>query len=557
TPTHQRAEGQMEKAEALAILAPLFTDTATLKIGHNIKYDMVVLANDGLAPAPVADTMLMSYALSAGLNGQGLDELAALYFDHKMISFAEVTGSGKQKKRFDEVEIEAATSYAAEDADFTLRLHDVLKPQLAAQKVTRVYETIDRPMLPAIMAMERTGIAIDTKKLAALSRRMEGELARLEKEIHHLAGMEFAVASPKQLGEVLFEKLQLEGGRKSAKTGAYTTDAETLEALAAQGHQIAENVLEWRHMSKLKSTYTDTLPEAISPKTGRVHTSFSLATTSTGRLSSSDPNLQNIPIRTELGREIREAFVAASGCVLLSADYSQIELRLLAHMADIPTLKDAFHHGADIHAITASQMFGVPVDSVDSELRRKAKTINFGIIYGISAHGLSVRLGIPRSEAANYIERYFAQYPGIREYMDRTVEFARAHGYVSTLFGRKVHVRNINAKQANLRHFSERAAINAPLQGTAADIIKRAMVEVHGLLTSPTGRGRNLPPQISGEGLVGARLLLQVHDELVIEVPEAEAEALALKAKAVMEAAASLSVPLTVEVGIGKNWGET
>ncbi|MFO0456607.1 MAG: DNA polymerase I, partial [Alphaproteobacteria bacterium] len=451
---------------------------------------------------------------------------------------------GKSKKRFDAVSIETATNYAAEDADFTLRLYEILKPQLVSAQVLKVYETIDKPIIPAIVAMERAGIAIDTKKLAALSQLMMGKITRLEQEIQDLAGMPFAVGSPKQLGEVLYEKMQLAGGKKSAKSGAYTTDAETLEALAAQGHVIAEKVLEWRHMSKLKSTYTDSLPEAISPKTGRIHTSFSLAVTTTGRLSSSDPNLQNIPIRTDLGREIREAFVAAAGCVLLSADYSQIELRLLAHMADIPTLKDAFHHGADIHAITASQMFGVPVDRVDSELRRKAKTINFGIIYGISAHGLSVRLGIPRSEAANYIERYFAQYPGIREYMDRTVEFARAHGYVSTLFGRKVHVRNINAKQANLRNFSERAAINAPLQGTAADIIKRAMVAVHGLL-EPSGQ----PPV--------ARLLLQVHDELVIEAPETDSMALALKVKAVMERAASLSVPLTVEVGIGKNWGET
>ncbi|MCE3006615.1 MAG: DNA polymerase I [Rickettsiales bacterium] len=543
-PTRKLAEGQMNRAEALAILAPLLSDAGVLKIGHNIKYDMVVLGNDGLTVAPIADTMLMSYALSAGLNNQGLDELAAMHCGHKMISFVEVTGSGKSKKRFDAVSIETATNYAAEDADFTLRLYEILKPQLVSAQVLKVYESIDRPIIPAIVAMERAGIAIDTKKLAALSQLMMGKITRLEQEIQDLAGMPFAVGSPKQLGEVLYEKMQLAGGKKSAKSGAYTTDAETLEALAAQGHVIAEKVLEWRHMSKLKSTYTDSLPEAISPKTGRIHTSFSLAVTTTGRLSSSDPNLQNIPIRTELGREIREAFVAASGCVLLSADYSQIELRLLAHMADIPTLKDAFHHGADIHAITASQMFGVPVAQVDSELRRKAKTINFGIIYGISAHGLSVRLGIPRSEAANYIERYFAQYPGIREYMDRTVEFARAHGYVSTLFGRKVHVRNINAKQANLRHFSERAAINAPLQGTAADIIKRAMVAVHGLL-EPSGQ----PPV--------ARLLLQVHDELVIEAPETDSMALALKVKAVMERAASLSVPLTVEVGIGKNWGET
>jgi DNA polymerase-1 len=556
-PTRKLAAGQMLRAEALVILDPLLSDAGVLKIGHNIKYDMVVLGNYGLTLAPVADTMLMSYALSAGLNHQGLDELAALHFGHKMISFAEVTGSGKTKKSFDAVNIEAATNYAAEDADFTLRLYEILKPQLVAAKLLKVYETIDKPIIPAIVAMERAGIAIDTKKLAALSQMMMEKIARLEKEIYRLAGMEFAIGSPKQLGEVLYEKLLLAGGKKSAKSGAYTTDAETLEALATQGHTIAQKVLEWRHMSKLKSTYTDALPEDISPKTGRIHTSFSLAVTTTGRLSSSDPNLQNIPIRTELGREIREAFVAAPGCLLLSADYSQIELRLLAHMADIPSLKDAFHHGADIHAITASQMFGVPVNQVDSDLRRKAKTINFGIIYGISAHGLSVRLGIPRGEAANYIERYFAQYPGIREYMDRTVQFARAHGYVSTLFGRKVHVRNINAKQANLRNFSERAAINAPLQGTAADIIKRAMVEIHGLLTSPAGRGRNLPPQILGEGLVGARLLLQVHDELVIEVPEAEAEALAPKVKAVMERAASLSVPLTVEVGIGKNWGET
>lgn len=443
---------------------------------------------------------------------------------------------------FAEVAIDAATHYAAEDADFTLRLYEKLSSQLIADHAVTVYETIERPLIPVIARMEEAGIAIDSTALVGLSSQFAQKLAVLEGEIHTLAGMEFAVGSPKQLGEVLYDTLQLGGGKKSAKSGAYTTDAATLELLAEEGHAIASKVLEWRQYAKLKSTYTDALPRATSPRDGRVHTSFSMATTTTGRLSSSDPNLQNIPIRTEEGKRIRTAFVAPVGFKLLSADYSQIELRLLAHMADIPVLKEAFRVGCDIHAVTASQMFGVPVEQVDSELRRRAKSINFGIIYGISAHGLSAQLGISRADAARYIEQYFAQYPGIRAYMDRTIAFARAHGYVETLYGRRVHVRDINAKNGALRQFSERAAINAPLQGTAADIIKRAMVAVETVVN----RAGAVP---------SPRLLLQVHDELIIEAPTEQASTLAAEVKRAMENVANLSVPLTVEVGIGDNWG--
>jgi DNA polymerase-1 len=535
--TKKLVPGQLPLERALELLAPLLSDPSVLKIGHNIKYDLVVLKKYGASIAPVGDTMLMSYCVSGGLHAQGLDFLADRYFGHKMISFSEVTGTGKNQKNFSEIPLDAATAYAAEDADYTLRLYQALVPQLSTSRVTTVYETIERPLIPVIADMEAAGIAIDTKVLNDLSAQFSAKLTVLEREIIDLAGMPFSVGSPKQLGEVLYDKMQLGGGKKSSKTGAYTTDAGTLELLAEEGHEIARKVLDWRQYSKLKSTYTDALPKAASPRDGRVHTSFAMATTTTGRLSSSDPNLQNIPIRTEEGKRIRTAFVAPAGFQLISADYSQIELRLLAHMADLPVLRDAFRHGVDIHAVTASQMFGVPLDQMTSDIRRRAKAINFGIIYGISAHGLSVQLGISRQEAATYIEKYFTQYPGIREYMDRTIAFAREHAYVETLFGRRVHVKDINSKNGAFRQFSERAAINAPLQGTAADIIKRAMVAVHSVLGDR------------------ARLLLQVHDELIIEVPTDAAPQIAVEVKRAMEQVAALSVPLTVEAGIGSNWG--
>ena len=530
-------EGQLPLARVLELLQPLLTHPGVLKVGHNLKYDLVVLTKYDVKITPMADTMLMSYCVGGGLHAHGLDFLADRYFGHKMIAFGDVAGTGKNQKNFSEIAIDAATAYAAEDADFTLRLYQVLTPQVIASKVTTVYETIERPLVPVIAAMEAAGIAIDAGVLQGLSAQFMEKITGLEKEIIDLAGMPFSVGSPKQLGEVLYDKLQLGGAKKSSKTGAYTTDAATLEALAEEGHEIARKVLEWRQYSKLKSTYTDALPRAASPRDGRVHTSFSMASTTTGRLSSSDPNLQNIPIRSEEGRRIRTAFIAPEGMQLVSADYSQIELRLLADMANIPVLRDAFRAGKDIHAVTASEMFGVPLDQMTGDIRRRAKAINFGIIYGISAHGLSAQLGISRQEAATYIEKYFAQYPGIRGYMDRTIAFAREHQYVETLFGRRIHVRDINSKNGAFRQFSERAAINAPLQGTAADIIKRAMVSVHAMLGDR------------------ARLLLQVHDELIVEAPTALAPQLATEMKRAMEQVAALSVPLTVEVGIGSNWG--
>jgi DNA polymerase-1 len=532
--------GQLDRAEVLRILSPLFTHEGVLKIGHNLKYDLLVLKRYDVNIAPIADTMLLSYCTSAGLHLQNLDALSVLHLSHQPISFASVVGSGKQQKNFAQVEIAEATEYAAEDADVTLRLYEKLLPEIIVQQVVDVYETCERALVPVLVAMELRGIRVSRETLVGLSTEFSGIAHTLEREIHALAGVEFSVASPKQLGEVLFDSLGIAGGKKSAKSGAYTTDAETLETLAASGHTIAAKVLEWRHVSKLQSTYTDALQKQIHPKTGRVHTSFSMAATTTGRLSSSDPNLQNIPIRTEMGKRIRTAFIAADGCKLISADYSQIELRLLAHVAEIDVLKAAFHEGRDIHAITASQMFGVPVAEVSSDLRRKAKTINFGIIYGISAHGLAARLGITRGEAANYIELYFKQYPGIRAYMDSTIAFAREHGYVKTLMGRRIYVKDILSKQANLRAFSERAAINAPLQGSAADIIKCAMVTVE----------RSLNAEFPD-----AKLLLQVHDELLIEAPAQIVETVSARVVTLMQQAAYLSIPLTVEAGIGDNWG--
>jgi len=535
------APGQLTLPRAIELIKPLLEDASVLKIGHNIKYDAQVMQNHGISIHPVDDTMLLSYVLHAGEHGQGMDELAERYLGHTNISFDEVTGTGKARVTFDAVDIEKATAYAAEDADITLRLHALFGPQLFQQRMLTLYQTIERPLIGVLARMERAGIHVNRKQLALLSTDFAARMAEFEQEIHALAGRSFNVGSPKQLGEVLFDEMNLEGGKKSAKTGAYSTGNEVLEELAEQGHTIAEKIILWRQLAKLKSTYSDALAEQINPQTGRVHTNFAMAITSTGRLSSSDPNLQNIPIRTIEGKKIRNAFVAEPGFKLLSADYSQIELRLLAHIADIPTIKSAFSNGDDIHAITASQMFGVPVASIDANLRRKAKTINFGIIYGISAHGLAARLGISRGEAGTYIKQYFTQYPGIRDYMEATKAYAREHGYVTTLLGRRCHVPGIADKNGARRQFSERAAINAPLQGTAADIIKLAMIRVD--------------EKLWASGLE-AQMLLQVHDELVLEVREAHIEAATALVKREMENAVTLSVPLTVETGNGSNWGE-
>ncbi len=537
-PAVHRLEGQIEVEVALKRIAPLLADKTVLKIGHNIKYDMLVLKKYGVDIFSVEDTMLLSSVLFAGLHNHNMDELSQKYLGIKPIAYDEVTGTGKARISFAQVALDKACAYAAEDADITLRLWRTFKPLAIAGKMLTLYETIERPLIPVIVAMEARGITIDRTRLAALSQDFAQRIHALEGEIHRCAGHQFNIGSPKQLGEVLFEKMGIEGGKKG-KTGSYATGAEVLEELAGNGNELAKLVLDWRQLSKLRNTYTEALAEEINPTTGRVHTSYAMAATSTGRLSSSDPNLQNIPIRTEEGRKIRHAFVAEPGYTLISADYSQIELRLLAHIADIGVLKTAFKNGDDIHAITASQMFGVAASGVSSDLRRKAKTINFGIIYGISAHGLATRLGISRGEAAAYIESYFRQYPGIKDYMEQTKAFARQNGYVTTLFGRKCHLPGINDKNPSMRSFSERAAINAPLQGTAADIIKRAMITVGCALHD-----------------TNTRMLLQVHDELVIEAQEGQAEYIAKQVSHAMENAAHVSVPLTVSAHIGKNWGE-
>ncbi|MEM7123428.1 MAG: DNA polymerase I [Pseudomonadota bacterium] len=531
---------QLDRDAVLEKLRPLLTDTAVLKIGHNIKYDMVVLSRYGVDVTPIDDTMLLSYVLEGGKHDHKMDSLAQLYLGVTPIPFKEVAGSGKSQITFDEVPLDRALDYAAEDADVTLRLWLDLKPRLPLEKVTRIYETIERPLISVIAEMEKAGVKVDRVELERMSGEFAKRIQKLEKEIHKLAGHEFTIGSPKQLGEVLFNEMGLEGGKKG-KSGAYTTSADVLESLAAQGHELPAKVLEWRQLSKLKSTYTDTLVEQINPDTGRVHTSFSMAAASTGRLASSDPNLQNIPVRTEEGRRIREAFVADKGNILLSADYSQIELRLLAHVADIPTLKEAFRDGLDIHAMTASQVFDVPLKDMDPITRRNAKAINFGIIYGISAFGLARQLGIGRDDAAAYIKAYFERYPGIKDYMDRTKKKAKETGYVETLFGRRCHVPGINDRNPSTRGFYERAAINAPLQGSAADIIKRAMIRVPGELASAK---------------LKARMLLQVHDELLFEVPEKQADKTAKLVKQVMEDAAHLSVPLTVDTGTGLTWND-
>ncbi|WP_374650333.1 DNA polymerase I [Dongia sp.] len=539
------APRQIPLARALELLKPLLEDPAVLKIGHNIKYDMAVMARYGVAIAPIDDSMLISYVLEGGAHGHGMDELSELHLGHSTIKFNDVAGSGKSQVTFDHVPLDKALAYAAEDADVTWRLHETLKPRLIAERLATIYETIERPLIPVVARMERDGVKIDATELGRLAQDFAKRMGEIEREIHAIAGTEFNVGSPKQLGEILFDQLKLPGGKKG-KTGAYATGADVLEELTvSSGHPLPQKVLDWRQLSKLKSTYADALPLAINPETGRVHTSFALAATSTGRLASTDPNLQNIPIRTEEGRKIRRAFVAEPGNILLSVDYSQIELRLAAEMAEIEPLKQAFREGADIHAMTASQVFGVPIEGMDPMVRRQAKAINFGIIYGISAFGLAQQLSIPQGEAKAYIDAYFKRYPGIRDYMERMKKFAREKGYVETLFGRRCHVPGINDKNPARRSFMERAAINAPLQGTAADIIKRAMIR--------------MPSAFAEAGLKG-RMLLQVHDELLFEVPLAEKDESARVARSVMEGAhlpaREISVPLIADAGTGMNWAE-
>lgn len=536
--TDALAEGQMDQDRALAMLKPMLEDSTILKIGQNMKYDAKILARVGIQVAPIDDTMLMSYAQNGGLHNHGMDLLSERYLDHAPISIKTLLGSGKSAITFDRVPIDEASRYAAEDADITLRLWHYLKPRLHLNRVTAVYESLERPLVPVLAEMEMQGIKVDRDVLSRMSNGFAQKMAGLEAEIHEMAGRSFNVGSPKQLGEVLFDEMGLPGGKKG-KTGAYATGVDVLEDLATE-HELPGRVLDWRQLSKLKSTYTDALQDHIHPDTGRVHTSYSIAGASTGRLASTDPNLQNIPIRTEEGRKIREAFVAETGKTLVALDYSQIELRILAHVADIPTLKQAFADGIDIHALTASQMFDVPLDQMTSEIRRKAKAINFGVIYGISGFGLARNLRIPRAEAQAFIDTYFTRFPGIRTYMDDTVAFAKEHGYVQTLFGRRIHTPEIGAKGPHAG-FAKRAAINAPIQGTAADVIRRAMVR--------------MPEAIAH---VPAKMLLQVHDELLFEVDESAVEELIQVAKQVMERASlpvvKLDVPLIVEAGSGPNW---
>ncbi|MBV1824661.1 DNA polymerase I [Komagataeibacter oboediens] len=532
---------QMPMKTALDILDPLFADPSVLKVFQNAKFDLLVLTQAGcVQPAPIDDTMLISYAQSAGKHGQGMDELSRLTLDHTPIPYDEVTGTGRNRVVFSKVDIARATPYAAEDADVTLRLWQVLRPQLRTNHALALYEEMERPLVPILADMERAGIAVDADDLRAMSAEFAQRMGVIEAEIHTLAGRDFNVGSPKQLGEILFDEMGLPGGKRT-KAGAWGTDSSVLQDLADQGHDLPARILAWRQLAKLKSTYADALLNQINPATGRVHTSFQMAVTTTGRLSSNDPNLQNIPIRTEEGGRIRRAFVAAPGHVLVSADYSQIELRLLADVADIPALREAFELGQDIHARTASEVFGIPLEGMDPLTRRRAKAINFGIIYGISAFGLGRQLGIPPGEARGYIDAYFARYPGIRDYMERVKAEARAKGYVTTPFGRRCWVPGIADKSAVRRNYAERQAINAPLQGGAADIIKRAMVRI--------------PAALSDAGLDG-RMLLQVHDELVFEVRKDDADRLAALVRQVMESAATLSVPLVVETGTGTNWAD-
>ncbi|MEM6627488.1 MAG: DNA polymerase I [Pseudomonadota bacterium] len=535
---------QISLDNAISILKPLFEDPAVLKIGQNLKYDISILHPFGVEMSPIDDTMLLSFVTAAGKRGHGMDELSQRYFEHTPIPFKQVAGTGKSQITFDKVPVPDATKYAAEDADVTLRLWQALKPEIVHASAATLYETIERPIIPVVAEMERAGVKVDREFLSRLSGDFAQRMAALEAEAHELAGQNFNLGSPKQIGEILFGELGMPGGKKT-KTGAWSTGADTLEDLAAEGHELPRVILNWRMLSKLKSTYTDALSAAADPSTGRVHTSFSLVGAQTGRLSSTDPNLQNIPIRTEEGRKIREAFIAEPGNVLIAADYSQIELRLLAHIAEIDALRDAFKSGLDIHAMTASEMFGDPIEGMDPMVRRRAKAINFGIIYGISAFGLARQLAIPRGEAADYIKAYFEKFPGIKGYMDQAKAFAREKGYVETAFGRRVWVEAINSKKGPERGFAERQAINAPIQGSAADVIKRAMIR--------------MPGALKDAGLQ-AKMLLQVHDELLFEAPEAEADAtIDIVRNVMMKAplpARDISVPLVVDARAAKTWGQ-
>ena len=538
--TSDLAEGQMPLQEALDLLKPVLEDPSILKIGQNMKYDAKIFARNGIDIAPIDDTMLMSYAMHGGIHNHGMDLLSERYLSHTPIPIKPLLGTGKSAKTFDLVPIDDAVAYAAEDADITLRLWDVFKPNLHRAQVTRVYETLERPLVPVLAQMEMQGIKVDRDTLSRMSNAFAQKMAGLEAEIHELAGESFNVGSPAQLGEILFDKMSLPGGKRG-KNGKYSTGADILEDLATE-HDLPGRVLDWRQLSKLKSTYTDALQDHINADTGRVHTSYAIAGANTGRLASTDPNLQNIPVRTEEGRRIREAFVAEPGNTLLSLDYSQIELRILAQIADIPALKSAFAEGLDIHAMTASEMFDVPMEEMTPEIRRRAKAINFGVIYGISGFGLARNLRIPRAEAQRFIDRYFERFPGIRAYMDDTIAFAKENGFVQTLFGRKIHTPEINAKGPHAG-FARRAAINAPIQGTAADVIRRAMIRMPAALEDTP-----------------ARMLLQVHDELLFEVPEAHVDDTIARAREVMEGAAHpavyLEVPMVVDAGQGANWAE-
>jgi len=532
---------QLPHPLVLAKLKPLLEDPAVLKVGQNLKYDLIMFRRAGIDVTPYDDTMLLSYDLDAGLGGHGMDDLAKRHLDHACIEFKDVCGTGKNQIKFDAVPIDRATEYAAEDADVTLRLWKRLKPRLVPEAANRVYELVDRPLVPVVAEMERAGILVDRQELHKLSTEFGEEILRLEAQVHEAAGGPFTIGSPKQLGEVLFDRMGLAGGRKG-KSGVYSTDVNEMERLAAEGVEVAKLVLDWRQLTKLKSTYTDALQEQINPATSRVHTCFSLAVAQTGRLSSTDPNLQNIPIRSEHGRRIRHAFVAPEGHVLLAADYSQIELRLAAHMADVPQLREAFAQGQDIHNLTAEELFG----TVDRDTRAKAKTINFAILYGISSWGLAGRLGVDRAEAQAIIDRYFERFPGVKNYMAETINQLREKGYVTTLFGRKTHLPGIKGKTVGERQSAERQAINAPIQGTSADIIKRAMVR--------------MGPALDAAGLGHVRMLLQVHDELVFELPEGDVAAAKPVIEKVMAEAAEphvrLSVPLGIEIGTGHSWGD-
>ena len=535
------APNQLPLQKVLELLKPIFEDPAIIKIGQNIKYDMKILSRYNIDIFPIDDTMLLSYALNGGAHNHGMDSLSSRYLDHSPISIKSLLGSGKSAITFDQLSIAEAVDYAAEDADITLRLWKLFKPLLHKSRVTKVYEILERPLVSVLAEMEQNGIKVDRDTLSRMSNSFAQKMAGLEDEIFKAAGRSFNVGSPKQLGEILFDEMEIPGGKKG-KTGAYATGADVLEDLIVEGYDFPSKVLDWRQLSKLKSTYTDALQDHINVDTGRVHTSYSMAGTSTGRLSSTDPKLQNIPIRTEDGRRIREAFICDEGSVLLSLDYSQIELRILAQIADIDSLKEAFYQGQDIHALTASQMFDVPLDKMDPMIRRQAKAINFGIIYGISGYGLARNLRIPRKEAQAFIEKYFERFPGIKDYMESTVSFAKENGYVQTLFGRRIHTPEINTRGPQAG-FSKRAAINAPIQGTAADIIRRAMIKMPGMI-------KQLP----------AKMLLQVHDELLFEVRKEAVDETISIVKDVMETASlpalEMSIPLTVDAGQGRNWAE-